>query len=97
MSYVSVIPNCYYGNSSQSTPLAAHYLSSQSYFNNASILQCLTSALRISIANYQLSQESNSSAPSPSPQLQASEPTTPKLLANALELTLTPEEYKENN
>lgn len=60
MSYMSVLPNCYYASNTQSSALATHYLSSQNHFNN-SILPCLALALRTSLNNYTLSYESNAS------------------------------------
>ena len=94
---MSVIPNCYYGNSSQSPMLASHYLAPQSHFNNATILQYLSSALKISVANYRLSHQQTLTPASSPAQMQTVETVGPKVLPNALELTITAEEYKENN
>ena len=89
---MSVIPNCYYGGSSQSPSLASHYLSSQSLLNNSTIIQYLSSALRVSVANYRLSYE-QTLPPSPSvPQMSVSEAIGVGVPANALELGVTAEE-----
>jgi hypothetical protein len=94
---MSVMPNCYYGNSSQSPLFTSHYLTPQSHLNNATILQYLSSALKISVANYRLSHEQTLTPTSSAAQMRPVEPAVSKVLPNALELTITAEEYKENN
>lgn len=94
---MSVLPNCYYAASNQSGSVAAHYLNSQTLFNTQTVLSYLTTALRISVANYQLTHQS-SPAPTPTqPQNHASTAPTSHPLSNALELAQTHEENKEIN
>jgi predicted DNA-binding ribbon-helix-helix protein len=97
MSYMSVIPNCYYGNTNQMGQVAAHYLNSQTIFNNKAILNYLTSALRISVANYQQTQQSNTLIDPSQPEIQLSQTPTTQPLSNPLELPLSSQENKEIN
>lgn len=59
MSYLTMLPNSYYGLNEQSSPNVNQYFINASLFNNKKVLNCLKVALTISITNYQHSQAQN--------------------------------------
>ncbi len=59
MSYLTMLPNCYYGLNQQTNLNTNQYILNANLFNNKKVLDCLKVALTMSITNYQLSQAQN--------------------------------------
>ena len=53
MSYLTIIPNCYYGNSNQMPQAVNSYIFNQNQSNTKNVLNFLKTALTISLNNYQ--------------------------------------------
>lgn len=86
MSYMTVLPNSYYPNFNNFSTIPNPYLSNHSNNNTQNVINCLKSALTISLNNYQLNYQSPPSQPQASPQQQQIKNLTQVSPANSLEL-----------